>query len=138
MNSDGYFLGASGTRYAYAEIAGRIREEAPHTLGQHISVQLAALGLLAEMQDGATPCVMPFTFAENPRIEKLSTRHDARLPDHVFLTLDDRFEVVVIRTADGLKIEVYPITDGEPWIDPCDRFDVDEEEIRALERELGQ
>ena len=63
MTSDEYFRGASGTRYAYADIADRIRKEAPHTLGKHIFVQLAAIGLLEEMQNGTTPCGLPFTFA---------------------------------------------------------------------------
>jgi hypothetical protein len=56
--------------------------------------------------------------------------------DRAFVTVDDRFDVALIRTEDGLKIEVYPITDGEVWNDPCDRFEVDEEEILELEREL--
>jgi hypothetical protein len=59
----GYFVGASGRRYGYAEIAGRIGAEAPHTLGQHIFVQLEAIGLLEEMQNGTTPCGLPLTFA---------------------------------------------------------------------------
>lgn len=59
-----YFRGASGKRYPYAGIADRIRREAPLTLGRHITVQLAALGLLDEMQNGATPCGLPYSFAE--------------------------------------------------------------------------
>jgi hypothetical protein len=64
MTSDQYFRGPTGTRYTYAEIADRIRNEAPHMLGKHISVQLEAIGLLEEMQNGTTPCSLPFTFAE--------------------------------------------------------------------------
>ncbi len=64
----GYFVGASGRRYRYADIADRIRKEAPQTLGKHIFVQLEALGLLEEMQDGATPCGLPLTFAEAARV----------------------------------------------------------------------
>jgi hypothetical protein len=59
-----YFRGASGRRYTYAEIADRLRREAPHTLGRHISAQLEAIGLLEEMQRGTTPCGLPFTFAK--------------------------------------------------------------------------
>jgi hypothetical protein len=47
------------------------------------------------------------------------------------------FDVALIHTEEGLKIDVYPITDSEAWDGPCDRFEVREEEIRALERELG-
>ena len=64
MTSNGYFRGPAGTRYTYAEIADRIRREAPHTLGKHISVQLKAIGLYDEMLKGTTPCGLPFTFAE--------------------------------------------------------------------------
>jgi hypothetical protein len=137
MTTDGYFLGATGTRYDYSDIADRIRRDAPQTLGQHIFAQLEALGLLREFQEGTTPCGLPFTFAENPRIANFSARHDAGLPAHVFVTLDDRFEIALIRSADGLSIEVYPITGGVVWDNPFDRFEVDEEVIRKLEQEMG-
>ena len=138
MTSHRYFLGVSGSRYNYSDIADRIRRDVPQTLGKHIFVQLEAIGLLREFQDGTTPCGLPFTFAESPRIAKLSgARHDVRLPDHVFLTLDDRFDIALIRTGDGLRIEVFPITDGQVWDNPFDRFEVDEEAIRELEREMG-
>jgi hypothetical protein len=67
MTSDEYFRGASGTRYTYAEIANRIRKEAPQTLGKHISVQLEAIGLTDEMMNGTTPCGLPYTFASEAR-----------------------------------------------------------------------
>lgn len=66
MTTEPYFRGASGRRHTYAEIADRLRREAAHTLGEHISVQLAALGLLGEMEGGTTPCGLPFTFADAP------------------------------------------------------------------------
>ena len=68
MTSDDYFRGADGTRYTYAEIADRIRKEAPHTLGKHISVQLEAIGLYDDILKGTTPCGLPFTFADAPRL----------------------------------------------------------------------
>ncbi len=64
MSNDAYFTSKSGTRHFYADIAARIRKEAPHTLGKHISAQLEAIGLLEEMQNGTTPCGLPFTFAD--------------------------------------------------------------------------
>lgn len=64
MTSHGYFRGPTGTRYTYAEIADRIRREAPQTLGQHIFAQLRAIGLYDEFRNGTTPCGLPFTFAE--------------------------------------------------------------------------
>ena len=68
---------------------------------------------------------------------KFNIQHNTGLSDRVFVALDDRFDVALIRTADGLEIEVYPITDGEVWCEPCDRFAVDEADIRELEREMG-
>jgi hypothetical protein len=59
-----YFRGASGRCYTYPEIADRIRKDAPHTLGKHIFEQLEAIGLLQEIQNGSTPCGLPFTFAD--------------------------------------------------------------------------
>jgi hypothetical protein len=59
------------------------------------------------------------------------------LDDRIFVNLDNRFDVALIRTGDGLRIEVFPITDGKVWGDPSDTFEVDEEEIRKLERELS-
>jgi len=66
MTDDDYFIGASGQRYRYADIATLVRQKAPETLGKHIFVQLAALGLLEEMAGGVTPCGLPFTFASKP------------------------------------------------------------------------
>jgi hypothetical protein len=68
---------------------------------------------------------------------KLSIQHNTLRPDRVCIALDNRFDVVLIRTDDGLSIEVYPITDGQVWDDPCDRFEIDESEIRALEEEMS-
>ena len=70
-------------------------------------------------------------------MSRFRMQRNAEMPARACVTIDDRLIVALIRTEDGLKIEVYPITDGEPWIDPCDRFEVDEGDIRDLERELG-
>jgi hypothetical protein len=68
---------------------------------------------------------------------KFHMQHDTDVPDRVCVVIDDRLDVTLIRTDDGLKIEVYPITGGQVWDDPFDRFEVDEDEIRELEPELG-
>lgn len=69
-----YFIGKSGKRYAYADVANLIRDKAPQTLGKHISIQLAAIGLLEEFGGGVTPCGLPFTFAdESSRTRKQLT-----------------------------------------------------------------
>jgi hypothetical protein len=59
------------------------------------------------------------------------------LDDRIFVNLDNRFNVALIRIEDGLRIEVFPITDGKHWSDPSDSFELHESEIRALERELS-
>jgi hypothetical protein len=61
--TNNYFIGKSGQRYRYADVARMVGEKAPETLGKHIFAQLAALGLLEEMEGGVTPCGLPFTFA---------------------------------------------------------------------------
>jgi hypothetical protein len=68
---------------------------------------------------------------------KFHMQHNTDVPDRFRVVIDDRLDVALIRTEDGLKIEVYPITGGEVWDDPFDRFAVDEDEIRELEREIG-
>lgn len=57
-------------------------------------------------------------------------------PDRIYVEIDRRFDLAIIRTDSGLEISVYPRTDGELWIDPFDTFNVDEHEIFALEAEL--
>jgi hypothetical protein len=61
---------------------------------------------------------------------------DVGLPDRQSVAVDGRFQVTMRRTTHGLSLEVYPITNGEAWIDPFQRFEVDESEIRELEDEL--
>jgi hypothetical protein len=68
MTNDNYFIGKTGQLYRYADIAKLIHEKAPETLGKHISVQLAAIGLLEEMEGGVTPSGLPFTFVSGPRL----------------------------------------------------------------------
>jgi hypothetical protein len=94
LTSNGYFTGASGTRYAYADIADRIRKEAPHTLGQHISVQLAAIGLLDEMQNDTTPCGLSYSFADQPEeVQKQLTSSDMVHTPGFFRALQNDYRI---------------------------------------------
>ena len=68
---------------------------------------------------------------------KFNIQHSTDRSDRIFVAIDNRFDIALIRTEDGLGIEVYPLTDGQVWDDPIDRFKVDEEEIRELEREMS-
>jgi hypothetical protein len=68
MTIDGYFIGKSGKRYRYSDITRLLYQKAPETLGKHIRFQLAAIGLLEEMEGGVTPCGLPYTFAPEPDV----------------------------------------------------------------------
>lgn len=65
--------------------------------------------------------------------------------EQLYVTIDNRFLLVIRRAAPSgaagtgnLCIEVVPITQGEPWDQPCETFLVDEGEIVELERELTE
>jgi hypothetical protein len=68
---------------------------------------------------------------------KFNIQHSTDRPDRVFVAIDNRFDVALIRIEGGLRIHVFPISDGEVWDDPFERFEVDESEVRALEQEMG-
>jgi hypothetical protein len=57
-------------------------------------------------------------------------------PDRIFVEVDRRFNVAIIRTETGLELRVYPRTEGTLWDDPFTTFEVDESEIAALEAEM--
>jgi hypothetical protein len=59
-------------------------------------------------------------------------------PDRVFVEVDCRFDVAIIRTETGLELQVYPRTDGELWCDPFTTFAVDEAEVIALEQRMEE
>lgn len=46
------------------------------------------------------------------------------LEDHCFVRIDDRYELSIIRTDEGIILDVWPIEDGEIWNNPCDSFQV--------------
>jgi hypothetical protein len=58
-------------------------------------------------------------------------------PDRIFVEVDRRFDVAIIRTDDGLELRIYPRTDGELWDAPFITFTVAEAEIIALEKEMA-
>ena len=68
--SEPYFVvyGEGGRRvyYTFREIGDRVRQEAPETMGEHIFVQIDALGLNDEFNKADTPYSLPYTFAEKP------------------------------------------------------------------------
>ncbi len=58
-------------------------------------------------------------------------------PDRIFVEVDRRFNVAIIRSETGLELRIYPRTEGELWDAPFTTFEVDESEILALEEEMG-
>ena len=61
---------------------------------------------------------------------------NTELPDRIFVEVDHRLDVAIIRTETGLALRVYPRTDGELWCEPFTTFEVDEAEIIALEQQM--
>lgn len=61
---------------------------------------------------------------------------NAELPDRIFVEVDGRFNVALERTDTGLAIRIYPRTVGVLWDSPYTTFEVDEQEILALEKEF--
>ena len=63
-------------------------------------------------------------------------RTDTDLPDTAFVRINERFEIAIERTSDGLEMRVYPLTDGEIWFDAYEIFRVDERAVIELEKEM--
>lgn len=61
--------------------------------------------------------------------------NDSR-PDRVFVQIENLYDVAVIRTPEGLRLEVYPLTDGCVWDDPIDRFEVLDCDVEDLSKEM--
>ncbi len=60
-----------------------------------------------------------------------------QIPNHIYVEIDRRFDVVIERTAEGLSFRIYPRTDGDLWGEPFTTFEVNESEIRDLEDEMA-
>ena len=57
-------------------------------------------------------------------------------PDRLFVEVDGRFNLAIERTETGLELRVYPRTEGLLWDAPFTTFEVNEDEVRALEKEM--
>ncbi len=57
--------------------------------------------------------------------------------DTAYVKVDNRFDVAIERTAFGLALHIYPLTEGELWDEPFTTFHVAESDIIALEKEMG-
>lgn len=62
--------------------------------------------------------------------------HNTDQPDRIFVEVDRRLDVAIIRTETGLELRIYPRTNGQLWDSPFATFEVAEAEIRALEEEM--
>jgi hypothetical protein len=57
-------------------------------------------------------------------------------PDRIYVEVDHRFNVAIIRAKGGLELRIYPRTEGDLWDDPFTTFAIGEAEIITLETEL--
>jgi hypothetical protein len=56
--------------------------------------------------------------------------------DTIYVEIDHRFNLAIVRTETGLDLRIYPLTEGELWDAPFTTFTVDESEIVELETDL--
>lgn len=57
-------------------------------------------------------------------------------PDRIYVEVDQRFNVAIVRIDSGLELRVYPRTEGELWDNPFVTFEVAESEVVVLEADL--
>lgn len=60
------------------------------------------------------------------------------LPDRIFVDVERRFNVVIVRTETGLELHVYPRTRDALWDAPFTTFEVNESDIAALEADMEE
>jgi hypothetical protein len=51
-----------------------------------------------------------FTFEKDP---------DPQWDDRRFVTIDQRYTMAIVRTHNGISIDVWPINEGKVWDMPC-------------------
>ena len=56
--------------------------------------------------------------------------------DTIYVEIDRRFNIAIVRTDNGIEFRVYPRTEDVLWDAPFTTFEVDEAEIAELEVEL--
>jgi len=56
--------------------------------------------------------------------------------DTIYVEIDERLNVAIVRSEAGLDLRIYPRTEGELWDAPFTTFTVDESEIVELEADL--
>jgi hypothetical protein len=57
--------------------------------------------------------------------------------DTIYVEIDHRFNVAIVRNDTGMELRVYPRSGGELWDFPFVVFEVDESEVNALEAADG-
>jgi hypothetical protein len=129
MSNHAYFTGKSATKHYYSAIAARIRREAPHTLGKHISVQLEAISLLEEMQNGTTPYGLPYSFASRSVRKQLTSSGMFHTPG-LFRALQNDYRIkgktrrrAVKILSDGYKL---PYDEAERLLSGAIDIEIDE------------
>lgn len=54
--------------------------------------------------------------------------------DRCFVTVDGRYCLTIIRTDEGLIVDVWPIQNGQHWDHPYDSFQVFDNDVVSLEQ----
>lgn len=53
-----------------------------------------------------------------------SQEPDPQWDDRCFLTVDQRYTMAIVRTHNGIRIDVWPINDGKVWDMPCRMIEI--------------
>ena len=64
MITEPYFSSRTGQRYTFRSVAEAIHEDHPHLDGKHIFVQLDAVNLRQDFDNGDTPYGLPYSFTD--------------------------------------------------------------------------
>lgn len=58
----------------------------------------------------------------------------AELPDRAYVRVESKYDVTIIRTEEGLIIDVYPLE----WDAPIETMTIWDDELAAMEAEIAE
>ena len=96
-----------------------------HAGGCSVEVESAWEQARDAIAEAKTAGIPPEPVAAKPP-SRFEIEHDPQEnPDRAYVLVDGQFDVAIIRTAEGIVIDVYP----KDWIDPIDTMTVWDEEV---------